>query len=399
MRHVVPALTILLALVGTTHTYLWARLVRDAALPSPWYQLTSLALGLLALSMPAALLLLRGRTHGLGRLLGWVAFTWMGLFFLLLMMLLSSDLLRLLAWPLQAWQLGGQPPDLARRQLLARVIAAGVAGGGALAAGLGMRTALRGPRQVDVSLTLARLPAALDGLRIVQISDLHVATLLGRSYVEQVVSQTLALAPDLIVLTGDMVDGTVAQLASAVAPLARLRAPCGVFMCTGNHEYYSGVEAWLEHFRSLGIKPLHNERVAVGRDGASFDLAGIDDFNSAGMAPGHGPDLARAVAGRDPSRALVLLAHQPRHIDLACAHGVDLMLSGHTHGGQIFPFAYLVRLVQPFVAGRGRQGDTQIYVSRGTGYWGPPMRLGAPPELTHIRLGSPGQGRVSGGPA
>ncbi|HET6923623.1 MAG TPA: metallophosphoesterase, partial [Anaeromyxobacteraceae bacterium] len=200
--------------------------------------------------------------------------------------------------------------------------------------------------------------------------------------------------PDLVAITGDLVDGGVPELGAAVAELSRLRSRWGTFFVTGNHEYYSGVEPWLAELRRLGVTVLRNQRVSVGdRDpgGASLDLAGIDDWRSRGLAPGHGPDLARALAGRDPARSLVLLAHQPHGVPEATRAGVELQLSGHTHGGQIFPFSLLVGLAYRYVKGlyRHEEGGAagQVYVNRGTGYWGPPMRLLNAPEITRIVLG------------
>jgi predicted MPP superfamily phosphohydrolase len=210
---------------------------------------------------------------------------------------------------------------------------------------------------------------------------------LGKSWLTRIVEQVNALEPDAVVITGDLVDGSVRRLREHVAPLSELRAKHGVYFVTGNHEYYSGVDAWLTELTRLGVRTLRNERVAIGDHDASFDLAGVDDWRAFGR--GHGRDLARAVAGRDARRELVLLAHQPKQAREAAHHGVGLQLSGHTHGGQIFPWNLFVRLEQPFVAGLARLGDTQIYVSRGTGYWGPPMRVAAPAEITLLTLLAP----------
>jgi predicted MPP superfamily phosphohydrolase len=226
----------------------------------------------------------------------------------------------------------------------------------------------------------------MDGFKIVQLTDIHVGPTIGRGFVEELVSKVAALAPDVIAITGDLVDGSVEALREHVAPLADLRAKQGVFFVTGNHEYYSGVDAWIAELRRIGVRVLRNERVELrGKDGAdAIDLAGIDDASAHGN--GHGPDLEKAVRGRDPNRPLVLLAHQPKQIADAERHGVALQLSGHTHGGQIWPFSLAVLLQQPFVQGLHRRGDVQIYVSPGTGYWGPPMRVGTQCEITEITL-------------
>ncbi len=261
----------------------------------------------------------------------------------------------------------------------------------ATAGGLyGRRAAKRvcDPVVIDVPIELSRLPKELDEFTILQLSDVHVGNTIKRDFVEMMVARANAAAPDLIAITGDLVDGSVNALFDAVAPLADLKAPHGVYFVTGNHEYYRGADAWIARLRDLGINVLRNERVEIGDDHASFDLAGIDD-HSAGFWRGHGPDLEAALAGRDPSRELVLLAHQPRQVRVAKQHGVGLQLSGHTHGGQIWPWHYLVRLNQRgLLAGHYQFDDTQLYVSSGTGYWGPPIRIGSRSEISRISLRS-----------
>jgi predicted MPP superfamily phosphohydrolase len=370
--------------VGLTygiHRYLWARLVRDLALAPPWRALGGAAMVVLALLIPLALVVGRWARPAVARLIAWPAYLWLGLMFFLLVAVLVGDGVRLAAAATAL--MSGRVADPERRLFLHRLL-----GGGAAAAALGMgafavRSALGRVEVRPLEVALARLPARLDGLTIVQLTDLHIGPTLGREFVEELVRRTNALSPDVVAITGDLVDGSVASIGHAVAPLAGLKARRGVYFVTGNHEYYSGVEEWLAELGRLGVRVLRNEHVPLD-DG--LDLAGIDDHSSAGFAPGHGPDLARAVAGRDASRELVLLAHQPRAVHDAKRHGVGLQLSGHTHGGQIWPFGYLVALTQPLLAGLGRFGATQLYVSRGTGFWGPPMRLGAPAEITHITL-------------
>jgi predicted MPP superfamily phosphohydrolase len=279
-------------------------------------------------------------------------------------------------------------PDLSRRQFVARVTGGAIMTitGASVAKGI---TSARGEHEVvDVEVVLGKLPKALDGFTIVQLSDLHCGLTIDRAFVQRVVDHANRLAPDVIALTGDLVDGPVKDLADDIAPLADLRAKHGVFAITGNHEYYAGADAWIEAISKLGVRYLRNERVVIGDADAAFELAGVDDF-VADNYEGHGEDLAKATAGRDPSRALVLLAHQPRQVKRAAKFGVDLQLSGHTHGGQIWPWHYVVRIQQGgLLAGRYDHGGTQLYVTRGCGYWGPPVRLLAPLEITRVILRS-----------
>jgi predicted MPP superfamily phosphohydrolase len=253
-------------------------------------------------------------------------------------------------------------------------------------AGVALRGGLRLPDVRRVEITLERWPEALDGFRIVQISDIHIGPLLGRDFAERLTRRVNSLDPDLVAVTGDLVDGSVEALREEVAPFAELRGRHGVFFVTGNHDVYSGGESWVERVKELGLRVLRNERVEIGgADG--FDLAGVDDHRG-DWVHGSTEDVDAAVAGRDESRALILLAHDPGTFRRAAAKGVDLQLSGHTHGGQIWPFVYLVRLAVPFVAGLYRVGKSQVYVSRGSGFWGPPMRLLAPAEIGEIVLRS-----------
>jgi predicted MPP superfamily phosphohydrolase len=272
-------------------------------------------------------------------------------------------------------------PQLSRGLALACVAAALVAAGYGAASALGDVAVRR------VGVTLERLPQALSGYRMVQLSDLHIGPTLGRDWVARIVERVNLLEPDAVVITGDLVDGSVGRLREHVEPLGALRARHGVFFVTGNHEYYSGADDWLRELERLGVRPLRNERVSLGDGEVSFDLAGVDDWQAFGR--GHGPDLARALEGRDEARELVLLAHQPRQVIEAAERGVGLQLSGHTHGGQIIPWNFFVRFQQPFIAGLRRHKRTQIYVSRGTGFWGPPMGVGAPAEITLLELTAP----------
>jgi predicted MPP superfamily phosphohydrolase len=371
-------------IIAAAHYYLWQRLVRAPALSPTWHRWGTVLFVGLALVTPVGVGVSRALPRAVSSWVAWVVYSWMGLALLLVVLLLGAEVIRGSVHAVSAAL--ARPIDPERRTLLSR----GIAGAAALLAlsiaGLGIASALGQIGVRNVRVPLRRLPRSLSGFRIVQLSDVHIGPTIGRSFVKDVVDRVNALEPEVVVITGDLVDGSVASLRNEVEPLAELRAKHGVFFVTGNHEYYSGADEWTAELTRLGIRVLRNEHVRIGDGDDSFDLAGVDDWSAARYGRGHGPDLVRALQGRDPNRELVLLAHQPKQIVQAAAQGVGLQLSGHTHGGQIFPWTLLVGLDQPYVAGLDRHGDTHIYVSRGTGYWGPPMRVAAPAEIAVVEL-------------
>ncbi|MEU1932890.1 metallophosphoesterase [Streptomyces coeruleorubidus] len=269
-----------------------------------------------------------------------------------------------------------------RRLFVSRVIGGSAAALAVGTVGYGTYGVLRGPKVKRLTVPLAKLPRSAHGFRITVVSDIHLGPVLGRGFAQHVVDTINATQPDLIAVVGDLVDGSVKDLSPAAEPLAGLRARHGAFFVTGNHEYFSGAEQWVEKVRDLGLRPLENARTEL----PGFDLAGVNDL--AGTDEGQGPDFTRALGDRDRSRAAVLLAHQPIVIHDAIRHGVDLQLSGHTHGGQLWPGNLIADLTNPTLAGLERYGDTQLYVSRGAGAWGPPVRVGAPSDITVVELAS-----------
>lgn len=239
---------------------------------------------------------------------------------------------------------------------------------------------------VEVRVPIAGLPRALEGFTIAQISDIHVGPTIKRPYVDAIVDRVNGLKADMVAITGDLVDGSVGELSKDTAPLARLTSRHGTYVVTGNHEYYSGAKAWIAELRRLGARVLLNEHVVLEHDGERVTVAGVTDYSAHHFDPSHRSDAQAALRGAPESAPKVLLAHQPRSAAASALAGADLQLSGHTHGGQFWPWNFFVRLQQPFTAGLHRLDRMWVYINRGTGYWGPPMRFGIPSEITRIRL-------------
>ncbi|MFZ3395586.1 metallophosphoesterase [Rhodococcus sp. 105337] len=275
-----------------------------------------------------------------------------------------------------------EPADPSRRRAI-RIATATLVVASVGAVTYGVVEAAR-PRVVDVRVPLRRLPAGFEGTRVALVTDLHAGPARGADFVRRVVDLVNAQQPDLVVLGGDLVDGTVALAGEDLEPLRDLRAPLGVFGVSGNHEYYAddGI-SWLDHWETLGVQTLRNEHVVLTRGGDTIALAGVHDYTA---PEPHTADMSAALDGIEPGTVVVLAAHQPKHVLEARERGVDLQLSGHTHGGQMWPLRPLVSLANPTVTGLDRFGDTLIYTSQGTGAWGPPVRVGAPPEITILEL-------------
>ncbi|MFF5934350.1 metallophosphoesterase [Streptomyces sp. NPDC012508] len=426
---------VILGLLATVHWYVWRRLVRDVtARGSVARRLGTVAAFVLpALSIAALVSARAGAPFWLQQVVAWPGYLWLALLLYVTLALVVGEAVRPLlrralegraaaqATPAQApAEPLSQTPDpvpatvppsvpapppaapapaapadsgedanvagataVSRRLFVSRVVGGAAAAAAVGTVGYGTYGVLRGPRVKRVTVPLAKVPRAVHGYRIAVVSDIHIGPILGRAHTQRIVDTINSTQPDLIAVVGDLVDGSVENLGAAAEPLAQLRARHGSFFVTGNHEYFSGADAWVDHVRELGLRPLRNARTEIA---AGFDLAGVDDI--AGESEGQGPDFAAALGDRDRARAAVLLAHQPVVIHDAVRHGVDLQLSGHTHGGQLWPGNYLAELANPTVAGLERYGDTQLYVSRGAGAWGPPVRVGAPSDITIVELAS-----------
>lgn len=397
------------ALIGL-HLYVWRRLVRD---PFPGVSTRRWATAVFAVGPACVVAMIALRIVDapfvLHQVTAWPGYLWMAAFLYLLLTFLALDAVRFVARGVRRVRARRRPSSgppgprvappssgiaavasssetatvVTRRQFVARAVATTAVAVSATTVASGTYGVLRGPRVAHVTVPLARLPRVADGMRIAVVSDIHLGPTLGRGFAQKVVDTVNSTEADLIAVVGDLVDGDVDDLASAAAPLARLRARHGAFFVTGNHEYISGVDQWVEHLQELGLQPLQNARVEL----PWIDLAGVND--EMGDRYEQAPDYDLALGDRDPSRPVVLMAHQPVQVHEARRHGVDLQLSGHTHGGQFWPGPWVAGLVNPTVAGLEAYGDTQLFVTRGAGAWGPPTRVGAPSDVTVVELRSP----------
>ncbi len=366
------------------HVYLYRRLVRDVTRSRRLRSLGKILIFSVLLLVPL-LRILRGQFV----LPHWPTFAvavWMGLALFMVLALASVDAV---AWVrrrlLGRDAIANSPEDSERRLFMARVTAVGAVALGGGFSTLGVWNAFSEPEVSDLSVRLKGLKHAMAGFSIVHLSDIHIGTLIRAPFVDRLVDVANGLRPDLVVITGDLIDGPPEELAVIARQLSKLRAPHGVFVVSGNHEFYAGWDPWVPVFTDMGFQVLRNRWVRIGGESDGFDLIGVDDWSQRNRPGGY--DLAAAVAGRDPERASVLLAHQPTGLDAVTRAGIGLQLSGHTHGGQVFPATLLVKAIWGARStGLSVHGGTSLYTSRGCGFVGPPMRVGAPPEVAVLTL-------------
>ena len=371
----------LFAIVAAAHVYVGLRLIPDLALTPGQHWAGVAALAVSCILMPLSLVI---RPFAARPWADWVAgagLVIMGLFSSVFVFTMLRD--AALAVTLTGAALAGAVLPAAALKADSALAVLVLALGATLWGAFNARRLAR-VRRVDVPI--AGLPAGLHGFTIAQISDIHVGPTIKRGYVEHIVQAVNGLRPDLVAITGDVVDGPVAQLAPHTRPLGWLAARHGVYLVTGNHEYYSGAAQWVAEFRRLGLRVLMNEHVLLDHQGAALVVAGVTDYSAGAFDPAQASNPAAALAGAPAGATRLLLAHQPRSAAAAAPLGYALQLSGHTHGGQFLPWNFFVRFQQPFTAGLHRFQDMWVYTSRGTGYWGPPKRLGAPSEITVLKL-------------
>jgi predicted MPP superfamily phosphohydrolase len=367
-----------LALLALLHFYIGSRLLSPLPLGAVGETVGWLALLASFLLMPLAFFARGARDPKWSDRLAWIGLTTMGLFSSLVVFTLLRDIALLIA---RIFVSAADLLAFERVTAIATIVLA------VLATLIGLFNARRRAAVVEVDVPVANLPVELTGFSIAQISDVHVGPTIKQPYVTAIVEAVNGLDVDVIAVTGDVVDGSVGQLAAHVAPLSALRSRYGTYFVTGNHEYYSGAQAWTQEFQRLGMHVLTNEHVVLTHGVHQIVVAGVTDYSAHHFDPRNRSDPAVAMQGAPASAVVrILLAHQPRSAEAAADAGFDLQLSGHTHGGQFWPWNHFVRFQQPFTAGLNKLRDLWVYTSRGTGYWGPPKRFGAPSEITRIRL-------------
>jgi predicted MPP superfamily phosphohydrolase len=365
------------------HLYVALRLLPDLLPMGPLEIAASSALLFASMVLiPFAFHTRRMRAQWFSQVLAWAGLLAMGMFSSVFVLTLLRDLALAGGYTLSRFFLIEEPLHQFRYW---SAVAVPLVAGLFTAVGFVNARGLAGIRSVNVPI--ANLPAALHGFTIAQISDIHIGTTIKGRHLGAIVDAVNGLKADMIAITGDLVDGSVADLAMHTECLSRLSSRHGAFFVTGNHEYYSGVRSWIAEIRRLGVRVLMNEHVVLRHEGSHVVVAGVTDFSAGRFDETHRSDPAAAIAGAPAGAGVnVLLAHQPRSAIAAHTAGYDLQLSGHTHGGQFLPWNFFVRFQQPFTAGLHRLGALWVYVSRGTGYWGPPKRLGAPSEITMLTL-------------
>ncbi|WP_034294358.1 metallophosphoesterase [Herbaspirillum sp. RV1423] len=368
-------IVLVLSILGALHAWIGWRILPALDVDTGWQIVGGVLLVLSYFLIPAALLSRAMRNQRWADRLSWIGMLTMGLFSSLLLLTIVREV-ALLALPL----FHAAMPEIVESTAWA------VIGCALLLTAIGYVNARRLAAVVDVDVPIANLPDALHGFTIIQISDIHIGPTIKRSYLRAVVDKVNGLEADMVAITGDLVDGSVQQLSEHTAPLAQLRSRHGAYFVTGNHEYYSNAHAWIAEVRRLGLTVLMNEHVVLDHGGAALVLAGVTDFTAHHFDESHRSDPHAAIRNAPVSGARILLAHQPRSAAAAADAGFDLQLSGHTHGGQFFPWNFFVPLQQPYVAGLNKLRNLWVYTSRGTGYWGPPKRLLAPSEITRVRL-------------
>lgn len=381
---------IMITVLSLGYIYMGQRLIIPFKLDAPYKQIAWTVLTMMYLIPLSSFFLVRAAEKW-SDLFSWIGYVSLGFLSFVFVMLFFRDI---------AWMLGvggqklfsflsssPQTVDAAKREFLLQTTNLGVLGVAGTLTAYGVYEARKKPGIVSLDIPIASLPPAFDGFKIVQISDIHAGLTIKRDWIEIIVKEIKSIGPDLVAFTGDMVDGSVEHLRNDVAPLGEISAPYGKFFVTGNHEYYSGAEQWVNHARVLGYDVLMNEHRVISRGNDSLVIAGVTDYSGGGFHPSHASNPKKSLEGSPTNTTKILLAHQPRSLYQTDGLDIDLVLMGHTHGGQFFPWNLVATIGQPFIKGLNKWGEkTWAYVSKGTGYWGPPVRVGARSEITVLTL-------------
>ncbi|MEW5800259.1 MAG: metallophosphoesterase [Bacteroidota bacterium] len=381
---------IILSVYGVGISYLGWRLISPFKLQSPYKLLAWTGL-ILMFMIPFSTFILVRFAEKASDALSWIGYVSLGIISFIFVGVFLRDIFYLFGFSIQKiFTLVSSSPELvdaSKREFLVQSTNLAVIGAAASLTAYGVYEARRKPSIINVDIPITKLPDDFDGFKIVQITDIHAGLTIKRDWIETVAEEVKNLSPDLIAFTGDLADGSVPHLKNDVAPLGELTAPYGKFFVTGNHEYYSGAEQWVNHAREMGYDVLMNEHRIISKNGSSVVLAGITDFSAGGMIPSHKSDPKKALDGAPAEMTKILMAHQPRSLYQTEGLDLDLVLMGHTHGGQFFPWNLVATIGQPFIKGLNVWGEkTWAYVSKGTGYWGPPVRVGARSEITVLTL-------------
>ena len=376
--------TIIVLLV---HYYLWLRLVKDTGLNGLYKDIGTYFLIICSISFPIALIMDKMTSLKYSFPLLWFAYLWLGTIMLLFFLLFSIDIIKFLFYIFsKLTSTGNETVNIEKRAFISKTIASVTLSSVFIAAGIGVKNYYSKAIVKRYKVLLKGLPKVFKGFNIVQISDLHLGQMMKGSTLEQIVDQVNSLKPDIVAITGDLADGSAVKLLQEASSLKKLKAAKGVFFVTGNHEYYNGVEEWTSVIEKMGIQILNNQNIKIKKQDDYFYLAGVTDHEGKRFGKEHAADFSKALSGLENNETKILLAHQPIAVKKASKYGTDLVLAGHTHGGQIWPFNYLVYLQQPYLKGFYDYNGTKLYVNQGTGCWGPPLRLGSENEITQIIL-------------
>ena len=374
-------------IIFSIHYYLWLKIIKNPVLKGNYKIIGTCLLIMLAVSFPLSNAIARFVPFKYSFPILWISCLWLGMMMLLFFAFCFTDCVKMIMYLFTKFTTSGEGlSNPGRREFMSKVFASGVSTIVFGASAVGIKNYYTEAIVKTIKISILDLPKIFKNFKIIQISDLHIGQMMTAATLKKIVNKVNKLNPDLVVITGDIVDGSAKNLLNEIIFLKELKAKKGVYFVTGNHEYYSGVRRWTYEIKKMGIKVLNNENVKIKENEEFFYLAGITDSESRRHDKKNSTNINKALAGLEINKKKILLAHRPTEVEQASEYGVDLVLAGHTHGGQIWPFSYLVALQQPYLKGYYKYKNTNLYVNQGTGCWGPPLRLNTFNEITEIIL-------------